>query len=221
MIFVSSLFPSFDLLFLATIINVGLEKNADRKYWELIWDKFKAGDRQAFETIYNEYVDVLFDYGSKITSNRDLLKDSIQDLFIDVYKYGSKLKKPEYLEFYLYKSLKRIIVRKLKENQRLDLTDDSLEQFNLKFSIEDAPDSDIREEHLQILQKELKKLDTKKRELLFLKFNSGLTYAEIGEMLEMKPDTVKKQVQRLLKQIQKKLGGSILELFVFCVKKTT
>lgn len=78
-------------------------KDADRQYWDIIWQKFKAGDRQAFETIYNEFIEVLFAYGIKISSNKILVEDSIQDLFIDMYRYGSKLKKPEYLEFYLFK----------------------------------------------------------------------------------------------------------------------
>lgn len=195
-----------------------MDNNTNRKYWKLIWEKFKAGDRQAFETIYNEFVDVLYAYGSKITSNKSLIEDSIQDLFIDIYRYGSKLRKPEYLEFYLFKSLKRIIIKKLKENRKMDLTNDSFEQFNLKFSLEEVAEKEILEKNIQLLQNEIKTLDAKKRELLFLKFNSGLTYNEIGEMLDMKPDTVKKQVQRLLKYIQKELGNNLFELWILFTK---
>jgi hypothetical protein len=43
-----------------------VNNSADKEYWQLLWDKFKAGDKKAFETIYNEFVDVLFDYGAKI-----------------------------------------------------------------------------------------------------------------------------------------------------------
>lgn len=213
------LFPTTELLLLnPRDIFSTLKKDADRKYWDLIWLEFKAGDSQAFETIYNEFVDVLYAYGSKISSNKNLVEDSIQDLFIDMYRYGSKLKKPEYIEFYLFKSLKRIIIRKLKENQKFDTIDDSLERFSLKFTLEDVSENQILEKQYRLLQHELKNLDAKKRELLFLKFNSGLTYVEIGEILDVKPDTVKKQVQRLIKHIQKELGNDILELFVFCVK---
>lgn len=196
-----------------------MDTNANRKYWQQIWDKFKAGDRNAFETIYNEFVDVLYAYGSKITSNKNLLEDSIQDLFIDIYKYGSTLRQPEYLEFYLFKSLKRIIIKKLKENQKLEFSSNSFEHFNLKFFVEEESEKEILEKNILLLQSELKNLDVKKRELLFLKFNSGLTYAEIGEMLDIKPDTVKKQVQRLLKHIQKKLGNGMFEFFLLSVKQ--
>jgi RNA polymerase sigma factor (sigma-70 family) len=65
----------------------------------------------------------------------------------------------------------------------------------------------------------LENLDAKKRELLFLKFNSGLTYNEIGELLDCKPDTVKKQVQRILKFLRGKLGEDFMELFVVFFRK--
>ena len=181
-----------------------MNRNADKEYWQLLWNQFKAGDKKAFETIYNEFVDVLFDYGCKITLDKTIVEDAIQDLFIDIYKYNVRLHHPEYLQFYLFKSLKRIIIRKLKGNRKLNYTDDSPEKFDFKFLIEDETEDKNFEGQLNLLQKELKNLDAKKRELLFLKFNSGLTYAEIGKLLDLKPDTVKKQIQRLIKNIRGK-----------------
>lgn len=191
-----------------------MDRTDEREYWELIWEKFKAGDRRAFDTIYNEFTDALFAYGLKITPHQALVEDAIQDTFIDVYSYGNKLRKPESLEFYLYKTLKRIIVRKLKEKYRFTHPDDFVLQFDLTFPLEES-ELDELEEQTGMLKHELQNLDAKKRELLFLKFNSGLTYAEIGVLLDCKPDTVKKQVHRILKFLRGKLGADFLELFVF------
>ena len=190
----------------------------EKEYWELIWEKFKAGDRRAFETIYSEFVDALFAYGMKMTPHRALVEDAIQDTFLDVYHYGSRLRNPGSLEFYLYKTLKRIIVRKLKEKYRFAHPDDFVTQFDLKFPLEESELEEL-EERTGMLKSELENLDAKKRELLFLKFNSGLTYNEIGELLHCKPDTVKKQVQRILKLLRGKLGEDFLELFVMFVRK--
>jgi RNA polymerase sigma-70 factor (ECF subfamily) len=190
---------------------------SEREYWQIIWDKFKSGDQKAFEIIYNEYVDVLYAYGSKITSDKSLVEDSIQDLFIDIYTYNIGLRKPESLEFYFFKTLKRIIIRKIKEKHRFSYPEHLLEQFDLSFHFE-KDDKEPVEEQLVLLQKELQQLDAKKRELIFLKFNSGLTYVEIGKLLGLKPDTVKKQVNRLLQFIRKNLGEDCFELFVICFK---
>ncbi len=180
-----------------------MKQNFNNQYWQIIWKKFKAGDRQAFETIYNEFIDVLYAYGSKLTSDKPLLEDSIQDLFIDVYTYGKSLRQPEYLEFYLLKTLKHILIKKFRENKKFGSSEDM--SFHLIFPVEEIDEEEFtRESRFQLLREELKKLDVKKRELLFLKFNSGLTYREIGEMLNIKPDTVKKQVQRILLYFKKK-----------------
>lgn len=196
-----------------------MNHKGDKEYWQLVWNNFKAGDRQAFETIYNEFIDVLFAYGSKITSNKALLEDAIQDVFIDVYTYGKSLKKPELLEFYLFKVLRRNLYRKLKENGRFFHSGANQNQFDITFPIEDVnADKQQLEKQYQLLQKEIKSLDAGKRELLFLKFHSGLTYVEIGRLLNIKPDTAKKQVFRILKHFRKHFNRKLIELFLMCYK---
>jgi RNA polymerase sigma factor (sigma-70 family) len=195
-----------------------VNRTDEKEYWEHIWNKFRAGDRRAFETIYTEYVDALFAYGSRITPHQALVEDAIQDMFLAVYSHGGSLRKPESLEFYLYKTLKRIIYRKLKEKFRFTHPDQFIEQFDLKFPLEEARPEEL-EEHSGKLQKELQALDARKRELIFLKFNSGLTYNEIGKLLVLKPDTVKKQVTRLLKFLRGKLGEDFPVLYMFFSRK--
>ncbi|WP_340113253.1 RNA polymerase sigma factor [Maribellus mangrovi] len=188
----------------------------DAEYWQLIWTNFKAGDQNAFKTIYNEFVDALFSYGSKISSDRDLVKDAIQDLFIDVYTYGNKLRKPESLEFYLYKSLKRILIHKLTERHKFSSVHEIKDIFDLKFSIEEDLADDYCEGQIKKIKDEIEQLTPKKREILFLKFNSGLTYKEIGKLLEINPDSAKKQVYRILDTLRKKLSNDVIVLFTIC-----
>lgn len=193
-----------------------MDRRIDTEYWEVIWKTFKAGDRDAFRTIYNEFVDALFSYGYKITSDRDLVKDSIQDLFLDIYSYGSILRKPESLEFYLFKTLKRIIIRKLIDQKKYTSEQEMKNIFELNFIVEDDLSSEELEDKLSFLQNELSQLKPDNRELLFLKFNSGLTYQEIGNLLEIKPNTVKKQVYRILSQLRKRIAHEIVTILLMC-----
>ena len=194
-----------------------MSRTEGKEYWELIWNRFKDGDRGAFETIYNEYADAMFSYGIRFTRHKHLVEDAIQDTFLDIYSYKERIRKPESLEFYLYKSLKNNIIRKLKEKNRFTLTDDFVTQFDLTFSLEETNPEEY-EEHMSLLKNELESLDDKKRELLFLKFTSGLTYNEIGELLDINSDTVKKQVYRTLKLLRGKLGDDFLQLFMVFLK---
>lgn len=193
-----------------------MNNRIDAEYWQIVWTNFKAGDRQAFKTIYNDFADSLFSYGSRFTSDRDLVKDAIQDLFIDVYTYGNSLRKPESLEYYLYKSLKRIIIRKLIDKNKFSSVHDLKDLFELKFSVEEMENEEILEDSVKKMKDEILQLTPKNRELIFLKFNSGLTYKEIGKLLDIKPNTVKKQVYRLLDQLRKKLSDDIIVLFTIC-----
>lgn len=195
------------------------QNSRNKDYWQLVLLKFKTGDRDSFEEIYNEFADQLFAYGSKITTDRELLKDCIQDIFIDLYKYNPNIKNPELLEFYLYKSLKRLIVKKLNKDKRLQGFGNDHSSFDLIFSSEtDYFPEELMNEQINLLQKALKTLDEKKRELLFLKFDSGLNYNEIGDLLDMKPDTVKKQVYRILQYLRGNFGSKMLELLFVCYK---
>lgn len=186
----------------------------DKSHWISTWSRFKAGDRFAFEEIYSEYIDSLFIYGSKISGDKELVKDSIQDLFIDIYRYKIDLKKPESFEFYLYKALKRIILKKLKKNKQFV----QIENTNLWiFNIEDKYFHDeLEESKLRALQKSLNELSENCRELLFYKFYSNLTYKEIGLLLGMKPDTAKKQVYRLLIQLRKNFILNPIYILIMC-----
>ena len=191
----------------------------NKDYWQLVWFNFKNGDRNSFEELFNEFADQLFAYGSKITDDRELLKDCIQDLFVDIYTYSPNLKNPELLEYYLYKSLKRSIIKKLKKEKRLESFNTEHNSFHLAFNLEtDGYHDDSKNFQIEFLKKALSTLDEKKRELLFLKFDSGLSYIEIGDLLNMKPDTVKKQVYRIIQHLRDNFGARLLELFFICWK---
>jgi RNA polymerase sigma factor (sigma-70 family) len=190
-----------------------LNRINEKEYWFIIWEKFRHGDRRAFEILYNEYMNELFSYGIRFIHDKELVKDSIQDVFLSMYTYSNQLKNPGSLRFYIYKTLKNSIIRKIKEKYRFRSQHNFDDAFNLKFSIEDNDTLDL-EENLSILQDELSNLNLKKRELIFLKFSSGLTNKEIGELLNCNEETVKKQIQRILKFLRDKIGNNLL-LFLF------
>jgi len=192
----------------------------DRSQWLRVWNRFRSGDRYAFSEIYEEFADVLFAYGSKITHDRELLKDCIQDLFYNLHAYNIHLKHPEYLEFYLFRSLKNDIIRKVRKNfNEASLTDEGMFQFDLKFQIEqDSNDMESDEIRIEALRKILLNIDPQKRELLFLKFSTGLNYSEIGELVGMNPDAVKKQVYRTLDSLRNKFGDKLLALLMISIK---
>jgi len=188
----------------------------DRFHWLEVWTRFRTGNRAAFGEIYEAFIDSLFAYGNKLTRDRELIKDCIQDIFIDLQRLNPDLNHPEYIEFYLFKSLKNAILHRFKENKKTDsLPIQEMAVFGLQFNIE-QDDFDPESDRLRIekLKSILQTLDPQKRELLFLKFTTGLNYSEIGQLLEMNPDTVKKQVYRTLDHLRNKFGIQLMELLM-------
>lgn len=184
-------------------------------YWLKTWSQFKSGDQSAFEEIYLEFVDTLYNFGLKLTADEGLVKDSIQDLFINLFRYNISIQKPESIEFYLFKALKRSIRKKLKKKNKLDELD--FKVFDLKFDFEnDYIQNEDERQKLKLLEESLNKLTLKNRELLFYKFNSNLTNREIGDIIGEKPDTVRKQISRIIQGIREDFENTILYIFILC-----
>lgn len=196
------------------------ESVKDRTQWTGIWTRFRAGDRDAFSAIYEEFVDVMFSYGSKITTDRELLKDCIQEVFYNLFRYNPNLHHPEYLEFYLFRSLRHEIFQKTKKSKReSNIPDEGMHFFDLKFQVEqDTFEKESMEYRDETLHQILKTLDPQKRELLFLKFTTGLNYSEIGQLAGMSSDAVKKQIYRTLSHLRSEFGNKLLELVLIWMR---
>jgi RNA polymerase sigma factor (sigma-70 family) len=188
----------------------------DRTYWLDVWTRFNTGERSAFSEIYEEFIDSLFAYGYKISHDREMVKDCIQDIFLDLHRLRPNLKNPEYIEFYLFKSLKNAIFHKSQKEKKLQsLHLEGNDNYDFKFEVEqDASELESDLLRLEKLKSILAALDPQKRELLYLKFNSGMNYHEIGQMLNMQADTAKKQIYRLIDQIRGKYGAQLFEMLV-------
>jgi DNA-directed RNA polymerase specialized sigma24 family protein len=116
--------------------------------------RFRSGDQAAFGEIYSGFIDSLLSYGLKITRDRELVKDCIQDVFVNLHKLHPNLHHPEYIEFYLFRSLKNAIIYKFQVNKKsIELPAGELASFELKFNMElemDDPESDaLRVEKLK------------------------------------------------------------------------
>jgi DNA-directed RNA polymerase specialized sigma24 family protein len=60
-------------------------KQEDKIAEKVLWEKFLLGDDKAYALFYNKYIEELFSYGMRFTSDRELKKDCIQDVFVKIY----------------------------------------------------------------------------------------------------------------------------------------
>ena len=181
-----------------------------------MWDHFRSGDKEAFAWFYNDHVDALYHYGTKISSDEDLVKDAIQEVFLDLFlKRQNNNTNPENLRFYLLLALKRNIIRKLKKSRKLVLLNTSEEcTYEADYCIEDV--LIVNEEEKEANQKIndiINQLPSKQKETLYLRFNESLEYKEIAKLMDVSIESARKQVYRALKSIRESYGKNTFLFF--------
>lgn len=181
--------------------------------------RFKEGDLNAFQQIYDGFLPNLYAYGKKLAPGFELLDDCIQELFLELYTHRKNLSTPENLEYYLLKSIRRIVFHKIKkENRFINLEDSLTKSFLFELELDNYTNEDFKEEKIDLVKSALSELTTNQREILYLKFYNNLNYNEIGDLLGVRPDSAKKQIYRIIERLRTDLSGQILNLFAVCFR---
>ena len=183
------------------------EKISDKDLWE----NFKRGDPDALSYIYEQHVQLLFRYGKKFTSDNELVKDTIQDLFFDLIRTRRNLGSTDSIKFYLIASFRRKLTLSLKKRPlHVDLDIErktDAEFYNLpEQELSEKEELSPRE---KLVQEGLKTLTPKQREILFYRFSCNFDYEQICEITSLKYDSARKQNFRALRSLKDWLSTKI------------
>lgn len=183
---------------------------------KIIWESFLEGDKEAFAHLYNLHVDALYRYGTRLCTDDNLVKDAIQEVFLDLYLKRHKNKTdPDNLRWYLILALKRNLIKKLKRNRKLVDEEECELNFEPEYSIEKAIIKNEEEAELnRKVNVVLKNLPAKQKEALYLRYNESMEYPEIAQLLNISVESARKQVYRALSSIREKFGKGGLVLFL-------
>ena len=187
-----------------------------------LWEDFKKGEKYALTHIYYLHADSLFRYGKKFSSDDELVKDAIQDLFFDLIRTRAKLGTTDHIYFYLIKALRRRLVQAHNGIKNQMATDDEgeMQAANIVYSIEDEW---IQKEELtkkeEIVRKGLAELSPKQREIIYYRFTCDFEYEQICEIMSMKYDSARKMVFRALKTLREHLTETNFTFFMMELKE--
>lgn len=176
-----------------------------------LWMNFINGNDDCFEVLYKKYADVLFRYGIQFTSNGDIVKDAIHDVFVKLYNDRQHLKAEANIKFYLFTCLKNRLYNLLKRDLFFD-----------KIDLEEAEFLDPDAEELvtnALSQKEMQRtvrfvldlLTDRQREIIYYRYIEELSIEEIAVLTEMNYQSVQNSIQRSLKKIR----DSLLLIIIF------
>jgi len=174
-----------------------------------VWLSFKNGDDRAASYIYQEYFPVLYRYGLKFTTLTSLVEDTIQDLFTELVKNRKTLGDTDNILFYLMKSFRRKLLRRMGNANRYDLTGEITDEYPFEMVWSAEHDIILEEEskqRSQMLLKALGELTPRQKEAIYLRFTKELDYAVIAEIMNISVESCRNLISKAISMMKKRIS---------------
>ena len=174
---------------------------------ETLLASFQAGNMAAFSELYDLHINILFNYGLKLTIDKELLKDCIHDIFVKLYVKKDELGVIDNLKSYLFISLKNKLCDELRK--RMYMSDTAVEEINVVSST-DVEDDYMEEEktrnNLLLVNNLMDQLSPRQREALTLYYIEEKKYEDICEIMDMNYQSVRNLMHRGLTKLRALVG---------------
>lgn len=173
---------------------------------QVLWENFRQGSKEAFETLYAQYFNLLHDYGMKLTGDEESTLDCIQDFFIYIWNRRESLSPVSSLRFYLYTSFRRRLFKYLEKKRNADYRNESYSMFqpDMDFSAESrmvASEQEIRQ--VELVRHLLEELSPRQKEVLYLRFFGELSPKEVADVMSLNYQTVVNHFYEGIKTLRK------------------
>jgi RNA polymerase sigma factor (sigma-70 family) len=166
----------------------------------------EGGDRNAFLALYTSHYQALFSYGITLTSNKELIKDCLQGLFLEIWHKQSHLDKEiKNVRAYLFTWLRRKIFHESAILSGKTCSDEMIKSFattemcyeELLIAFQQS------EEKKELLRSALRDLTKQQLEMIRLKFFENLSYSEMAELTSLTPRTIYNLIYQAIRHLRK------------------
>jgi len=173
-----------------------------------LWSEFLRGNQQVLSLIYLLHVNALFDYGCRISSDHDLVKDCIQDTFCTIIRNRKTLSPTDNVRLYLFKALKRKLIRELHKKSRYQQLDSEVgSTFEVTFLKSfDHAEYEVTDEQKKQLIRAVNSLTNRQREAIYLRFIRGMDYREISVILDLNYQSARALIHRAIGKLREILA---------------
>lgn len=178
----------------------------------LLWSQLKAGDEEAFSLLFEKYYGLLVNYGKTLNSESEIVKDCIQDVFVDIWNYRNNLNEARVVKAYLLSSVRKRIVRLHERNHIFSnaINIDSID-FLYEYSIEDRLIADeTMAKSVKKINQLINSLPARQSEALYLRYHQGLTVDQVSEVLNINYQSTKNLLHRAILQLRKEFPLTVL-----------
>lgn len=167
------------------------------------WKEFRNGSELAFTAIYKRYAVDLYHYGERLTGNKQIIEDSLHDLFVELWRQRSKYKPVRHLKFYLLKSFRNRLLKNIRRNKRIA----DMHDIDISLAVEiEWPDVQYAEVQRKLMEQSINGLSGREKQAVLLRFYDELTYEEIASLLCISTKSTYKLMYRALGALRKTLA---------------
>jgi len=172
-----------------------------------LWKRLKDGEKSALEQIYRTYATQLLKYGRKFSKNDQLIEDCVQDLFVELWRNRDGLSMTDAIQPYLLLSLRRKVIRQLDKSKKIVSETEPTElDFEAEISIDHTLiEQEISSERASQLKTAMEKLSKRQKEVIYLKYITGLDYEDISEVMNLNYQSARNLVSSALRAMKKQM----------------
>jgi RNA polymerase sigma-70 factor (ECF subfamily) len=162
-----------------------------------------TGDEAAFTKLFNHYHNRIYTIACKLSGSSIIAEEIVQDVLLKIWLKRNDLDHVQNFSAYLYVIIQNTVYKALRRIARnykdsLDAGTTVKEQF--------AWDADpeiylIDKEYHSLLQKGIEELPNQQRQVYKLIRERGLKRAEVADLLNLQPETVKFHLSKAMKNL--------------------
>ena len=153
----------------------------------------ETGDKTAFSAIYTQLKTPVYTVLVRLTGDRALAEDLLQEVFLKLYRQPPRAEKPR---AYVFRMARNLAIDALRQRQPTE----SLEELSVQ------TDSDLKLD----LEQAFERLTVQERQLVALHLSAGLTFREVAAIVERPLGTVLWQYRRAIEKLRVLLDGGSL-----------
>lgn len=175
----------------------------------VVWAEACEGEIHAFEVLFHRYADSLLAYGLKFTTDRDNVKDVIQNLFLRLMTQHDNLSQVENVKSYLFTAFRRAMFGSMNASSAISFDSSESLKFHIERLATADDDSGLDDEMLrqrQRLYESLLKLSSRQKEALYLRYVQRLPMERIAFMLDMNNQSVRNLLHRAIEKLRESMG---------------
>ena len=170
-------------------------------------ERLRERDAQAFRSLIDRLQQPITGYLHRLVGDREVALDLAQDTFVQVYQEIDKTSGELALDAWIYRIATNYGLRYLNRKRLRQFVQlESRENFDESLAV--AGPEDQTETRI-LIEQALGIMKPKDAAVLQLHYGNGFTYEEIGQVMEMSSEAVRKRVARSVEKFRKVYGKKI------------